>query len=110
MSYAVGIVGATGLVGGLMRAILAERDFPVSSLRLFASPRSAGTRIEWKGTDIVVEDAATADYSGLDFVFFSAGGATPRQLPPKVAAAGAIVNDNSSAFPTDPHAPPVVAE
>lgn len=110
MSHAVGIVGATGLVGGLMRAILAERDFPVSSLRLFASARSAGTRIRWKDSEVVVEDAATADYAGLDFVFFSAGGATSRQLAPKVAAAGAIVIDNSSAWRGDPDVPLVVSE
>jgi len=110
MSYAVGIVGATGLVGGLMRAILAERDFPVASLRLFASARSAGTRIRWKDREVVVEDAGTADYAGLDFVFFSAGGATSRELAPKVAAAGAIVIDNSSAWRSDPHVPLVVSE
>ncbi|MBX3497864.1 MAG: aspartate-semialdehyde dehydrogenase [Alphaproteobacteria bacterium] len=110
MSYAVGIVGATGLVGGLMRAILAERDFPVASLRLFASARSAGTSIRWKDRDIVVDDAASADYAGLDFVFFSAGGATSKQLAPKVAAAGAIVIDNSSAWRADPDVPLVVSE
>ena len=62
----VGIVGATGQVGGVMRALLAERSFPVTSLRLFASARSAGKTIEWNGQDITVEDAETADYSGLD--------------------------------------------
>ena len=61
----VGIVGATGQVGGVMRNLLAERDFPVDSLRLFASARSAGRTLEWKGGDITVEDAATADYDGL---------------------------------------------
>lgn len=110
MSYAVGIVGATGLVGGLMRAILAERNFPASSLRLFASARSAGTRIRWKDTDIVVENAESADYAGLDIVFFSAGGATSKQLAPKVAASGAIVIDNSSAWRGDPDVPLVVSE
>ena len=110
MSYAVGIVGATGLVGGLMRAILAERDFPVSALRLFASARSAGTRIGWKGGEVLVEDAATADYRGLDVVFFSAGGTTSKQLAPRVAAAGAIVIDKSSAWRADPDVPLVVSE
>ncbi len=110
MSYAVGIVGATGLVGGLMRAILAERDFPVSSLRLFASARSAGKPIRWRDREVVVEDAASADYSGLDIVFFSAGGATSKQLAPKVAAAGAIVIDKSSAWRGDPDVPLVVSE
>lgn len=106
----IGIVGATGLVGELMRSILAERDFPTASLRLFASARSAGKRLRWKDRDIVVEDAATADYAGLDIVFFSAGGATSRQLAPVVAAAGAIVIDNSSAWRGDPDVPLVVSE
>jgi aspartate-semialdehyde dehydrogenase len=107
---AVGIVGATGLVGEMMRALLAERDFPMKSLRLFASARSAGTKLAFGGQEIVVEDAAAADYAGLDIVFFSAGGDTSRALAPKVAAAGAIVIDNSSAFRSDPEVPLVVAE
>jgi aspartate-semialdehyde dehydrogenase len=106
----VGIVGATGLVGGLMQTILAERAFPVASLRLFASARSAGKSISWNDSKITVEDAATADYSGLDIVFFSAGGATSKALAPKVAAAGATVIDNSSAFRSDPDVPLVVSE
>jgi aspartate-semialdehyde dehydrogenase len=106
----VGIVGATGMVGELMRTILAERNFPVGSLRLFASARSAGKRRAWKDQEIVVEDAARADYSGLDIVFFSAGGETSRRLAPVVAAAGAIVIDNSSAWRSDPKVPLVVAE
>ncbi|MES1199490.1 MAG: aspartate-semialdehyde dehydrogenase [Pseudomonadota bacterium] len=106
----VGIVGATGLVGELMRAILAERAFPADTLRVFASARSAGKRLPWKGGEVVVEDAATADYAGLDIAFFSAGGSTSRQLAPKVAAAGAIVIDNSSAWRGDPDVPLVVSE
>lgn len=106
----VGVVGATGLVGEMMRRLLAERDFPLRSLRLFASARSAGIRIEFCGREIQVEDAATADYAGLDIVFFSAGGSTALQLAPKVAAAGAIVIDNSSAWRGDPEVPLVVAE
>jgi aspartate-semialdehyde dehydrogenase len=106
----VGVVGATGLVGGMMRELLAERDFPLASLRLFASARSAGTKIDFKGQQIVVEDAATADFSGLDIVFFSAGGSTSRELAPKAAAAGAVVIDNSSAWRSDPDVPLVVAE
>ena len=106
----VGIVGATGLVGEIMRSILAERSFPVASLRLFASVRSAGTRIRWHDTDLVVEDASKADYAGLDYVFFSAGASTSRALAPVVAAAGAIVVDNSSAWRSDPDVPLVVAE
>jgi aspartate-semialdehyde dehydrogenase len=106
----VGIVGATGLVGSMMLALLAERDFPLGSLRLFASARSAGNKVQFGDSDIVVEDAATADYTGLDIVFFSAGGSTSRALAPKVAAAGAIVIDNSSAWRADPEVPLVVAE
>ena len=106
----VGIVGATGQVGGVVLALLAERNFPVTSLRLFASARSAGKTIEWNGHDISVEDATTADYAGLDIVIFSAGGATSTQLAPKVAAAGAIVIDNSSAWRMDPDVPLVVPE
>jgi aspartate-semialdehyde dehydrogenase len=107
---AVGIVGATGLVGAMMLKLLDERNFPVGSLRLFASARSAGSSLAFKGQPIVVEDAATADYTGLDLVFFSAGGSTSKALAPKVAAVGAIVIDNSSAWRSDPEVPLVVAE
>jgi len=98
------------VVGEVILSILAERGFPVASLRLFASARSAGRRLRWQDSEIVVEDASTADYSGLDIVFFSAGGSTSRQLAPVVAAAGAIVIDNSSAWRGDPDVPLVVAE
>jgi aspartate-semialdehyde dehydrogenase len=106
----IGIVGATGQVGGVMRAVLAERQFPVEQLRLFASSRSAGRRLHWADTDIVVEDAMTADFSGLDIALFSAGGATSRELAPRVAEAGVIVIDNSSAWRMDPDVPLVVPE
>ena len=106
----VGVVGATGLVGELMRSILAERAFPVGSIRFFASHRSAGKRIRWKDREIAVEDASTADYAGLDVVFFSAGASTSRALAPRVAAAGAVVIDNSSAWRMDPQVPLVVSE
>ncbi|GAU68165.1 putative aspartate-semialdehyde dehydrogenase [Streptomyces sp. NBRC 110611] len=106
----VGIVGATGQVGGVMRGILAERNFPVEQLRLFASARSAGRTLPWGDTEITVEDAATADYSGLDIVLFSAGGATSRALAEKVAEAGPVVIDNSSAWRRDPEVPLVVSE
>ncbi len=94
----VGIVGATGQVGTVMRRILVERDFPVTELRLFASARSAGTVLD----GVTVEDAATADYSGLDIVLFSAGGATSKALAEKVASQGAVVIDNSSAWRKGP--------
>ena len=106
----IGIVGATGQVGGVMRAILAERQFPVSQLRLFASARSAGRRLPWADGEVVVEDADTADYSGLDIVLFSAGGGTALALAPRVAESGAVVVDNSSAWRMDPDVPLVVPE
>ena len=93
-----------------MRNILIERDFPIDSIRLFASARSAGRVIDVAGTDITVEDAETADYRGLDIALFSAGGATSRALAPTVAAAGATVIDNSSAWRMDPEVPLVVPE
>ena len=102
----VGIVGATGQVGTVMRRILVERNFPVTELRLFASARSAGTVLD----GVTVEDAATADYSGLDIVLFSAGGATSKALAEKVASQGAVVIDNSSAWRKDPQVPLVVSE
>ncbi|MEY4473172.1 MAG: hypothetical protein RL671_1476 [Pseudomonadota bacterium] len=106
----VGVVGATGLVGSMMRELLAERNFPVGTLRLFASARSAGKQVDFNGQPVTVEDAETADFAGLDVVFFSAGGATSKALAPKAAAAGAIVIDNSSAWRSDPDVPLVVAE
>ncbi|HEY6597637.1 MAG TPA: aspartate-semialdehyde dehydrogenase [Asanoa sp.] len=106
----VGVVGATGQVGGVMRAILAERGFPVDELRLFASARSAGRTLPWRGAEVVVEDAATADYRGLDIALFSAGKGASKVLAPRVAAAGAVVIDNSSAWRMDPEVPLVVSE
>jgi aspartate-semialdehyde dehydrogenase len=109
-SVRVGVVGATGQVGGVMREVLAERDFPVSDIRYFASARSAGRTLGWRGAEIPVEDAETADWSGLDIVLFSAGGSTSRVLAPRVAATGATVIDNSSAWRMDPDVPLVVSE
>ncbi len=106
----VGVVGATGQVGSVMRTLLAERNFPITELRFFASSRSAGTKLPWEGTEIVVEDASTADPSGLDIALFSAGGSSSRELAPKFAAAGVTVIDNSSAWRMDPDVPLVVSE
>ena len=106
----IGVVGATGQVGAVMLRLLAERDVPLDELRLFASARSAGTTLSFRGRDIVVEDASTADPSGLDLALFSAGGGTSRELAPKYAAAGATVIDNSSAWRMDPDVPLVVSE
>jgi aspartate-semialdehyde dehydrogenase len=106
----IGIVGATGQVGGVMRRILAERQFPVDQLRLFASARSAGRTLQWQGAEVTVEDAATADYRGLDIVLFSAGKGGSKEYAPRVAETGAVVIDNSSAYRMDPDVPLVVAE
>lgn len=106
----VAVVGATGQVGAVMRRILEERDFPVRSIRYFASARSAGRVLPWKGEDVVVEDVATADLSGIDIALFSAGGATSKAQGPRFAAAGAVVVDNSSAWRMDPDVPLVVSE
>jgi aspartate-semialdehyde dehydrogenase len=106
----IGIVGATGQVGGVMRRILAERQFPVDQLRLFASARSAGRTLPWAAGEVTVEDADTADYRGLDIVLFSAGKSSSIRYAPRVAAAGAVVIDNSSAYRMDPDVPLVVAE
>lgn len=110
----LGIVGATGQVGGVMRSLLTERKFSVSELRLFASARSAGRTISWthptRGEiDITVENADTADFAGLDVVLFSAGGTSSSLLAERVVQAGAVVIDNSSAWRMDPDVPLVVA-
>jgi aspartate-semialdehyde dehydrogenase len=106
----VAVVGATGQVGAVMRRLLEERDFPLGEIRFLASARSAGTTLPFKGRDIVVEDAATADLTGIDIALFSAGGSTSKALAPKFAEAGAIVIDNSSAWRMDPDVPLVVSE
>ena len=106
----IGVVGATGQVGAVMRRILLERGLPIAEIRFFASARSAGSTLPWAGRDITVEDASTADPSGLDLALFSAGGSTSRRLAPRFAEAGAVVVDNSSAWRMDPDVPLVVAE
>ncbi|MDQ7991540.1 MAG: aspartate-semialdehyde dehydrogenase [Propionicimonas sp.] len=106
----VGVFGATGQVGGVMRTLLAERAFPVDEIRFFSSARSAGSTLPWKDGEVVVEDTATADFSGLDVALFSAGASMSREYAPQVAAAGAVVVDNSSAWRMDPEVPLVVSE
>lgn len=106
----VAIVGATGQVGTVIRAILRERDFPLDEIRFFGSERSAGTTLDWNGGPITVEDAATADFSGIDIALASSGATSSRQLSPRLAEAGAIVIDNSSAWRMDPGVPLVVSE
>jgi aspartate-semialdehyde dehydrogenase len=93
-----------------MRALLEERDFPVTQVRFFASSRSAGTTLPFKGEDVIVADSATADFAGIEIALFSNGGAASKVLAPKVAAAGATVIDNSSAWRKDPEVPLVVSE
>ena len=106
----VGVVGATGQVGSVMRAVLEERGFPVDEIRYFASARSVGLTLPWKGTQIPVEDAAVADPSGLDVALFSAGATGSKALAPRFTDKGVIVIDNSSAWRMDPDVPLVVSE
>ncbi len=106
----IGVVGATGQVGTVMQTILEERNFPVDELRLFASSRSAGRTLRFRSRDIVVEDAATADPSGIDIALFSSGADSSRELALRFAAEGAIVVDNSSAWRMHPEVPLVVPE
>ena len=106
----IGVVGATGQVGQVMRTLLAERAFPADEVRFFASARSAGKKLEYRGEQIVVEDSETADPSGLDIALFSAGATMSRVQAPRFAAAGAVVVDNSSAWRKDPDVPLVVSE
>ena len=104
------VVGATGQVGRVMRTLLEERNVDVDDVRFFASARSAGKALPFRGKDVVVEDVATADLSGIDVAVFSAGGGTSLEYAPKFAAAGAVVVDNSSAWRKDPDVPLVVSE
>ena len=110
ISMDIAIVGATGQVGGVMRTLLAERAFPVGTLRFFASARSAGSTIVWGDREIVVEDTATADWSGIDVALVSAGKTASMEFSPQMAAAGATVIDNSSGWRMDPDVPLVVPE
>lgn len=110
MGVRVGVVGATGQVGAVMRKLLEERDFPADEVRFFASSRSAGKTLPWRGREIVIEDAETADPTGLDVALFSAGATMSRVQAPRFAAAGVTVIDNSSAWRKDPEVPLVVSE
>jgi aspartate-semialdehyde dehydrogenase len=110
MGLRLGVVGATGQVGVAMRQILLERQFPLDEVRFFASARSAGKVLPFGDRDVVVEDAAEADPSGLDIALFSAGATTSRAQVPRFVEAGVIVVDNSSAYRKDPEIPLVVSE
>ncbi|MGO9152055.1 aspartate-semialdehyde dehydrogenase [Mycobacterium sp.] len=109
-SVSIGVVGATGQVGQVMRTLLDERDFPATSVRFFASARSQGRKLPFRGQEIEVEDAATADPTGLDIALFSAGKTMSLVQAPRFAAAGVTVIDNSSAWRKDPDVPLVVSE
>src|ERR1700722_7203663 len=106
----VAVVGATGQVGTVMLAILDQRGFPLDDLRVFASSRSAGSRIPFRGHEVVVEDVATADVGGVDLALFSVGAGASAEWAPRFAAGGAGVIDNSSAWRMDPDVPLVVPE
>jgi aspartate-semialdehyde dehydrogenase len=108
--YKVAVVGATGAVGEVMLSVLAERKFPVGELVALASERSAGGHVAFGNREVVVQDLATFDPTGVDIALFSAGGDTSKQYAPKFAAAGAVVIDNSSAFRRDDDVPLVVTE
>lgn len=108
--YRVAVVGATGAVGQTMLEILAERDFPVSEMVPLASSRSAGSVVEFKGSDYTVQDLEQFDPSGIDIALFSAGGGTSLKFAPKFAEAGCYVVDNSSAWRMDPEVALVVPE
>ena len=110
MSFRVAIVGATGLVGGEFLKILEERKFPMDSLRLYASDRSAGKRLSFMGEDLVVEETSDDSFNNVDIALFSAGGDISKRFAPIAARAGAVAIDNSSAFRMDPEAPLVVPE
>lgn len=106
----VGVFGATGQVGTVIRQILVDRKFPITKIRFFASSRSAGTTLLWRGEEVVVEDARESDFSGIDVALFSIGASASKELAPKVAAAGALVIDNSAAWRMEVKVPLVVPE
>lgn len=108
--YVVAVVGGTGAVGREMLNTLDQRNFPVESIRVMASARSAGSIVNFRDAEIEVEDLERADFSGVDFALFSAGSGIAKAHAPRAAEAGAIVIDNSSAFRYDPDKPLVVPE
>ena len=110
MGFRVAIVGATGLVGSEFLRVLEQRAFPIDSLKLFASDRSAGKRLTFMGQELEVEETTEDSFDGIDIALFSAGGDISRRFSPAAARAGAVVIDNSSAFRMDPQVPLVVPE
>jgi aspartate-semialdehyde dehydrogenase len=108
--YRVAVVGATGAVGQQMIKTLENRDFPISELLLLSSARSAGTKVQYKGEDITVQEAKPESFEGVDIALFSAGGSVSKELAPEAVKRGAIVVDNTSAFRMDENIPLVVPE
>jgi len=109
-NYKVAVVGATGAVGRTMTAILEERNFPIESLTLLASPRSAGTKFKFKGEEIAVQELQEDSFAGLDIALFSAGASVSREYAPLAVKAGCVAIDNSSAFRMEKDIPLVIPE
>jgi aspartate-semialdehyde dehydrogenase len=108
--FNVAVVGITGAVGQQIIRLLNERNFPIDNLKLLASKRSAGNKIEFKGKEITVEEATSQSFEGIDIAFFSAGGDVSKLLVPHAIASGAVCIDNTSAYRMDPETPLVVPE
>jgi aspartate-semialdehyde dehydrogenase len=109
-SYRVAILGATGAVGTELIELLASRNFPLASLKLLASPKSAGTKLKFRGEEIAIEAVDDRSFEGIDIVLASAGGSTSKALAEQIVAAGAVMVDNSSAFRMRPDVPLVIPE
>jgi aspartate-semialdehyde dehydrogenase len=109
-TYAIAIVGATGAVGEEILSVLTQRKFPVGTLKLLASAKSAGKKLSFQGKEIKVETLTSKSFDGINIVFFSAGATRSREFAPHAIKAGAVVIDNSSAFRMDPEIPLVVPE
>ena len=110
MSQHVAIAGATGAVGTEFLKLLEARDFPMKSLRLLASSRSAGSKLKFRGENLEVEELTPKSFKGIDIAFFSAGGSRSKEFAPHAVDSGAVVIDNSSAFRMDEKVPLVVPE
>lgn len=109
-TYNVAVVGATGAVGQKIIKILEEKNFPIQKLKLLSSKRSAGTTVNFKGSEIIVEEATNDSFNDIDIALFSAGGAVSKQLAPEAVKRGAVVVDNTSAYRMDENVPLVVPE
>jgi aspartate-semialdehyde dehydrogenase len=109
-AYRVAVLGATGAVGTEILELLEQRHFPISELKLFASARSSGKSMEFRGESLPVETVSDRSFDNIDIVLASAGGSTSKELAPKAVSAGAVVIDNSSAFRMQPEVPLVVPE